>query len=221
LGIGLNDCGRGEPDPLIATADSHEPGAQWCASGTADVHADRSSVHADRGSARADRGSALNPDRPRNSDCPRNFDCPCTAPINYPITQSPDYQIRESGFTLIELTIVITMLVILASISLVQHTRSLTYAKEAVLKEDLFRMRDAIDQYYADKNKYPATLDALVSEGYLRKIPEDPFTKDSSTWQTVPAEPDPGNPTAEAGIYDVKSGSDATALDGTKYAEWD
>ncbi len=71
-------------------------------------------------------------------------------------------------------------------------------------------MRDAIDQYYADKGQYPGTLDALVSDGYLRKIPEDPFTKSTTSWQTVPAEPDPNNPTAEAGVYDVKSGSDVT-----------
>ena len=89
-----------------------------------------------------------------------------------------------------------------------------------MLKEDLFRMRDAIDQYYADKSAVPGSLDALVSDGYLRKLPDDPFTKSSSTWQTVPAEPDPNNPTAEPGIYDVKSGSEATALDGTKYADW-
>jgi general secretion pathway protein G len=89
-----------------------------------------------------------------------------------------------------------------------------------VLKEDLFRMRDAIDQYYADKMMYPGTLDALVSEGYLRKLPDDPFTMSSSTWQTVPSEPDPNNPTASPGVYDVKSGSEATALDDTKYADW-
>jgi general secretion pathway protein G len=94
------------------------------------------------------------------------------------------------------------------------------YSRESVLKTDLFQLRDAIDQYYADKGTYPTSLDALVSDGYVRKLPEDPFTKSSSTWQTVPAEPDPNNPTAEAGVDDVKSGSDATALDGTKYAEW-
>jgi general secretion pathway protein G len=103
---------------------------------------------------------------------------------------------------------------------LTQYSNSVTHSKEAVLKEDLFRLRDAIDQYYADKNQYPTTLDALVSEGYLRRIPEDPFTKSTSTWTTVPAEPDPNNPTAEVGIYDVKSGSDQTALDGTPYSEW-
>ena len=101
-----------------------------------------------------------------------------------------------------------------------QYKNSRVYASESVLRTDLFRLRDAIDQYYADKGQYPATLDALVSDGYLRKLPDDPFTKSSSTWQTVPAEPDPNNPTAEPGVYDVKSGSDRTALDGSKYADW-
>ena len=76
----------------------------------------------------------------------------------------------------------------------VPATASCERAK-AVLKEDLFRMRDAIDQYYADKNQYPATLEALVTDGYLRKMPDDPFTMSATTWQTVPSEPDPNNPT--------------------------
>lgn len=124
------------------------------------------------------------------------------------------------GFTLIELLIVLALITILASMGLAQYRNSRTFASEAVLKEDLFRMRDAIDQYYADKNQYPPTLDSLVSDGYMRKIPEDPFTKSATSWQTVPAEPDANNPTAESGVYDVKSGSDATALDGSRYAEW-
>ena len=131
-----------------------------------------------------------------------------------------NHSIRERGFTLIELTVVVSIIMILAAIGVAQYRQSVIYAREGVLKEDLFRMRDAIDQYYADKGSYPSTLDALVSDGYVRKIPDDPFTKSNSSWQTVPAEPDPNNPTAEAGVYDVKSGSDATALDGTKYAEW-
>jgi general secretion pathway protein G len=126
----------------------------------------------------------------------------------------------DRGFTMIELLVVMTLMVILATMGMTQYKASQTYAKEAVLKEDLFRLRDAIDQYYADKNQYPAALDALVSEGYLRKVPIDPFTRSADTWQTVPAEPDPNNPTAEPGIYDVKSGSEATALDGSKYADW-
>ena len=127
----------------------------------------------------------------------------------------------QRGFTMIELLVVLALIVILATMGMTQYKTSQVYAREAVLKEDLFRMRDAIDQYYADKGQYPSTIDALVSDGYLRKVPEDPFTKSNSSWQTVPAEPDPANPTAEPGVYDIKSGSDQTALDGTKYAEWD
>jgi|SRR5262252_4250057 len=129
--------------------------------------------------------------------------------------------LRETrGFTLIELLVVLTLIVILSTLGMTQYRSSVIHAREATLKEDLFRMRDAIDQYYADKNQYPGTLDALVSDGYMRKIPDDPFTRNNTSWQTVPAEPDPANPTAEPGVYDVKSGSEATALDGSKYAEW-
>ncbi len=121
---------------------------------------------------------------------------------------------------MIELLVVVSLITILATMGLAQYRNSVLRSREAVLKEDLFRMRDAIDQYYADRNQYPASLDALVSDGYLRKLPKDPFTESDSTWQTVPAEPDPNNPTAEPGIYDIKSGSDGSALDGTKYSDW-
>jgi general secretion pathway protein G len=126
---------------------------------------------------------------------------------------------RERGFTLVELLIVISLISILAAMGLVQYRNSVISTKEAVLQTDLFRMRDAIDQYYADKGKYPSSLDALVSDGYLRKLPEDPITKSSDTWTTVPAEPDPNNPSAEAGIYDVKSGAQGTTLDGRSYSD--
>jgi general secretion pathway protein G len=122
---------------------------------------------------------------------------------------------------MIELMVVLALISLLATMGLAQYRQSVVYSREAVLKQDLFQLRDAIDQYYADKGQYPSTLDALVSDGYVRKLPDDPFTRSSSSWQTVPAEPDPNNPTAEAGVYDVKSGSDATAIDGTKYADWD
>ena len=124
-----------------------------------------------------------------------------------------------SGWTLIELTIVISLITILAAIALAGYRGAITRAQEAVLKEDLFRMRDAIDQYYADKSEYPPTLDSLVSEGYLRMIPEDPFTRSPSTWQAIPADFDQNDPTAQ-GVFDVKSGSGALALDGSPYAEW-
>ena len=125
-----------------------------------------------------------------------------------------------AGFTLIELLVVIALIAILASMGVVQYRNSIQSTREAVLKTDLFRMRDAIDQYYADKTKYPASLDALVSDGYLRKIPEDPITKTADTWQTVPAEADPSNPSAEPGVYNVKSGAPGTALDGSAYSDW-
>src|SRR5579862_2441555 len=86
------------------------------------------------------------------------------------------WRCSQSGFTLIEL------IVVLASLGLVQYRNSIVRSQEAVLKKDLFEMRDAIDQYYADKNVYPATLDALVSDGYLRRMPKDPFTNSADSW---------------------------------------
>ena len=124
------------------------------------------------------------------------------------------------GFTLIELLIVMTLLVVLATIGMPTYQNSVHRAREATLKEDLFRMRDAIDQYYADKTKYPQSLQDLVTDGYLREIPKDPITNSRDTWTTVAAEPDPNNVAAEPGVYDVKSGSEETSLEGTKYSEW-
>ena len=121
---------------------------------------------------------------------------------------------------MIELMVVMALIVILATIGLVQYRQSINYTKESVLKDDLFKMRDAIDQYYADKNQYPSSLEDLVSSGYLRAIPKDPITNSTSSWQTVPAEPDPANPSAALGIYDVKSGAEGSAMDGTNYSEW-
>jgi general secretion pathway protein G len=121
---------------------------------------------------------------------------------------------------MIELLIVLSIIMILAAISLTTYRNSVTLAKEAALRSDLMMMREAIDQYYADKGKYPDTLQALVSDSYLRAVPKDPFTLSTDSWQTVEAEPQPGSNSAEPGVYDVKSGSDGTALDGTRFANW-
>ena len=125
------------------------------------------------------------------------------------------------GFTLVELLVVISIIVILAAMGMVQYRNSVIHAREAVLKEDLFRMRDAIDQYYADKMKYPSALEDLVSGGYLREIPVDPFTNSKDTWQAINAEPNVNDTTAQPGVYDVKSGSEETSLDGTRYSDWE
>jgi general secretion pathway protein G len=127
---------------------------------------------------------------------------------------------RTRGFTLIEMLIVMTLIIVLASVGLIAYQTSVRRGREAVLKEDLYRMRDAIDQYYSDKGKYPSDLNELVSTNYIRRIPVDPMTNSAETWQTVQSEPDPANPTAEPGITDVKSGSEAAAIDGSNYADW-
>jgi general secretion pathway protein G len=124
------------------------------------------------------------------------------------------------GFTLIEVLVVISMISILAAMGVVQYRNSVQRTKEAILKKDLFEIRDVIDQYYADKGKYPSSLDTLVSDGYLRKIPVDPITNSADTWETVPAEADPANPSAEPGVYNVKSGAPGTSLDGTPFVDF-
>ena len=121
---------------------------------------------------------------------------------------------------MVELLVVISIIVILAAMGMAQYRNSVIRAREAVLKEDLFRMRDAIDQYYADKMKYPSGLEDLVTDGYLRELPVDPFTNSKDTWQAVNAEPNVNDTTSQPGIYDVKSGSTETSMEGTPYSDW-
>jgi general secretion pathway protein G len=126
----------------------------------------------------------------------------------------------ERGFTLIELLIVIAIIGIIAGMAVAQLRTAPQRAREAVLKEDLYAIRDVIDQYFADKGKYPESLDALVEEGYLRRLPVDPITESAETWQTVQAEATDEDTEGAGGIIDVKSGADGTALDGTRYGDW-
>jgi general secretion pathway protein G len=124
-------------------------------------------------------------------------------------------KIGKKGFTLIELLIVITIIGILLTIAQPTYKTSVRRAKETVLKENLFAMRSAIDQFYADNGSYPASLEDLVQKGYLRSIPKDPITNSNTTWVIVP----PPNP-EETGVYDVKSGSNEISLSGTPYSDW-
>jgi len=124
----------------------------------------------------------------------------------------------EDGFTLLELITVVSLIAILVAIALPNYRVALINAREAVLKEDLYRFRDLIDQYYADKGRYPASLESLVEDGYMRRIPNDPITN-GADWVTVAAEAEPGTE-EEPGVYDVKSASENVSLSGTPYAEW-
>jgi len=125
----------------------------------------------------------------------------------------------QSGFTLLELMIVISILVILAMIAVAQYNKTVLAAKEATLREDLFTMRKMIDQYAADKGKLPQSLDDLKSAGYIHDIPIDPMT-DAADWQVEFGE-DPGSPGGEQGVVNVRSASGEISSDGSsRYSEW-
>jgi len=127
------------------------------------------------------------------------------------------FTVNQGGFTFIEIMIVLAVIGILVTMAQPSFSTSVWRAREATLKEDLFIFRDVIDQYYADQGEYPPTLEALVEMRYLRKIPKDPITATHDTWLVVYAFSELGE---EEGIFDVKSGSDMIALDGTTYSEW-
>ncbi len=127
---------------------------------------------------------------------------------------------KRAGFTLIELMIVMAIIAVLVSMAVPIYQKSIIRAKESVLRNNLFTMRTVIDEYTYDKQKAPQTLDDLVSEGYLREIPIDPMTGSNQTWKTIMEDALTSVNQTEPGIYDVRSGSDATSLDGTPYSEW-
>ncbi|HWS53612.1 MAG TPA: type II secretion system protein [Pyrinomonadaceae bacterium] len=125
----------------------------------------------------------------------------------------------QSGFTLLELMIVISILVILAMIAVAQYNKTVLAAKEATLREDLFQMRRMIDQYYADKAKLPQSLDDLVTAGYVTEIPVDPMT-DQRDWQVEFGE-DPGSSDNSQGVINVRSASNDLDSEGSRrYSEW-
>jgi general secretion pathway protein G len=127
---------------------------------------------------------------------------------------------KRRGFTLIELMIVLTVISIIVSIAVPLYQKSIVRAKESVLRNNLFTIRTVIDEYTYDKQKAPQTLRDLVDAGYLRQVPVDPFTGSSETWQVIMEDVMTSANQTEPGIFDVRSGSDKRALDGTPYAEW-
>ena len=123
---------------------------------------------------------------------------------------------NRRGFTLVEIVVVMAIVVTVLSIAVPFYTTAMIKAKESVLMSNLFTMRSVIDQYTYDREEPPQSLDDLVSEGYLRDVPLDPFTESRTTWEIIT---DTG-PTGQSGVFDVKSGSDKTSLNGTPYNEW-
>ncbi len=117
------------------------------------------------------------------------------------------------GFTLLELMIVVSIVGILATIAAPTYQASVIKAKEAALRQDLFAFRDVLDQHRADQGKYPPSLQTLVSAGYLRAIPKDPFTQSETTWQEM-------TDAKEGGVIDVFSGSELVGTNGTPYNRW-
>ena len=120
-----------------------------------------------------------------------------------------------SGFTLIELMVVMAVIAILLSIALPRYFSSLEKSREALLHQDLSLLRETLDKYYGDKGKYPDALDDLVSSRYLRSVPVDPITDSKATWVSIPPDaPEMG------GVYDIRSGAQGVARDGTEYRNW-
>lgn len=134
------------------------------------------------------------------------------------VSQFSRFLCSSKGFTLLELMIVITIIVILAAIALPRFQAVVIHAREATLRDDLFQMRKAIDQYAADKGKLPQSLDDLASSNYLREVPVDPFTSEKD-WQQVTGE-DPASIEGGQGLTDVHSASQESSADGTPYAQW-
>src|SRR6185312_5186569 len=129
-------------------------------------------------------------------------------------------RLKAAGFTLIELMIVISMILILMSVAIPLYNQSIARAREAVLRQNLFTMRSVIDQYSMDKQKAPQSLDDLVQAGYLKQIPTDPMTNSKDTWQTVQEDVLVSVDQNQPGITDVHSGSEANGSDGTAYNTW-
>jgi len=126
----------------------------------------------------------------------------------------------DSGFTMVELMIVMAIIVILVSIAIPQYQKAIIRSKESVLKNNLFTLRNMIDEYTVDKKKAPQSLQDLVSGGYLRDVPIDPMTGSNDTWHTIQEDALMSVDQTEPGIFDVKSMSNKSSLEGTPYSDW-
>ena len=130
-------------------------------------------------------------------------------------------RLRSScGFTLIELMVVMAIISILLAIALPVYQKSIIRSKESVLRNNLFTLRSMIDEYTIDKQKAPESLQTLVTDGYLRQVPQDPITNSDQTWRVIMEDTPVGGTSSAPGVFDVKSGSEKTALDGTLYSDW-
>lgn len=127
---------------------------------------------------------------------------------------------RAAGFTFVELMVVITIIVIIISMAIPIYSKTILRSKESVLKNNLFTLRTVIDNYTYDKQKAPQSLQDLVSDGYLRDVPVDPMTGSNQSWKTIMEDASQSVDQTQPGIFDVKSGSDKTSLDGTPYSDW-
>lgn len=127
---------------------------------------------------------------------------------------------RQRGFTMVELVVVVSIIMVFVGIARPLYRNAMVGAREQVLRENLHTLRQLIDEYTKDKNKAPQSLDDLVSAGYLKQIPEDPFTQSNGTWQVEMDDSVFSPEQTEPGIVDVKSGSDRVGLDGTPYNTW-
>lgn len=126
----------------------------------------------------------------------------------------------QRGFTLMELLVVMTIIALLSTVGIVGYRHSTKLSKESVLKENLFQIRHALEQYHADRSRYPTSLDELRIKGYVRAMPKDPMTNSAETWQTILEGADPDQPDAEPGIFDVRSGSQDISEDQVPYSDW-
>jgi general secretion pathway protein G len=141
-------------------------------------------------------------------------------PVTPPWMRPSRRRLLQRGFTLIELMVVMAIISVLIAIAIPIYQKSIIRAKESVLRNNLFTVRTMIDEYTVDKQKAPESLQELVSEGYLRQIPQDPMTGSSDSWKIIMEDNPVGGGSSSPGVFDVRSGSDRKSLDGTAYSDW-